>query len=746
MGEATSRKSSGITGSQPVMGRSVSMGYDAKGGARNRSSLYAAAGLEWPNDYIPEEEIPRYNDYPFCVDVSNNRLLVSLDRSAFVRRAVVGVGSQDARGSDAPGVYSKKQLAYFDGHCGLRMSIDGRPLQQPSLNFEKGVVPVFCFCRRDVEVILRVFVPADYGTKVSAVFLLAEVRNQSDSSHTLDIELDCEESGQSKWPDLAIDVTLIAKDNPESSGSCQVSLDAGQMIQIGCICRFAVDVLPSPPVVTLEEMDCALGKVLESVGSQGVLEVPEEPWVGEELTRAAELARQSVLQLADGEVIGSFWGSNVNPKPDVWMRDFSYTAIGLVDTNPRLAYRCARYLCAASAPGEQWGTAEEGQAGESSYRHSLGNACMGAVVLSMIYRRYGYDLVNQPDSVIVDYLHQLARCMIADRPDRGSLYTTRFISDGLSRGDFHTGSNMLAWRAADALIEDFHALFENNTIEALSSIRSQLMETIETLCVGSFGQGEQFVEGAYANGALVPIHDAEESDLALASVYGFAKRDDRRIINHMYWAHSTGNPYYARVSGGIDFWDFDGSNGVSYPGHLCLLKRTRNREDLRHAFAAIRRTTDLDGSFWWWPFKHDELDANRIKRGLGKCGWCGGEFVSLMLHDILGIQADAKTSSVSFAPYLPWHKASLTGFAFLDGTVDFVVDGEKLSLVNNTDHDIHARLQLCMPANSMLEDVKINDSSRRMEAQLVRLFDSSSVVLKEVVGPRKRVDMTIAVS
>ncbi|WP_416517542.1 hypothetical protein [Bifidobacterium asteroides] len=728
------------------MSQSISMGYDAKGGARNRSSLYAAAGLEWPNDYMPEEEVPRYNDYPFCVDVSNNRLLASLDRSAFVRRAVVGVGSQDARGSDAPGVYTKKQLAYFDGRCGLRMSIDGRPLQQPSLNFEKGVVPVFCFCRHDVEVILRVFVPADYETKVSAVFLLAEVRNQSDSSHTLDIELDCEESCQSKWPDLAIDVTLITKDNPERSGSCQVSLDAGQMIQIGCICRFAVDVLPSPPVVTLEEMDCALGKVLESVGSQGVLEVPEEPWVGEELTRAAELARQSVLQLADGEVIGSFWGSNVNPKPDVWMRDFSYTAIGLVDTNPWLAYRCARYLCAASAPGEQWGTAEEGQAGESSYRHSLGNACMGAVVLSMIYRRYGYDFVNQPDSVIVDYLHQLAGCMIADRPDRGLLYATRFISDGLSRGDFHTGSNMLAWRAADALIEDFHALFENSTIETLSSIRSQLMETIETLCVGSFGQGEQFVEGAYANGDLVPIHDAEESDLALASVYGFTKRDDCRIINHMYWAHSIGNPYYARVSGGIDFWDFDGSNGVSYPGYLCLLKRTRNREDLRHAFAAIRRTTDLDGSFWWWPFKHDELDANRIKRGLGKCGWGGGEFVSLMLHDILGIQADAKTSSVSFAPYLPWHKASLTGFAFLDGTVDFVVDDEKLSLVNNTDHDIHARLQLCMPANSMLEDVKINDSSRRMEAQLVRLFDSSSVVLKEVVGPRKRVDMTIAIS
>ena len=78
--------------------------------------------------------------------------------------------------------------------------------------------------------------------------------------------------------------------------------------------------------------------------------------------------------------------------------------------------------------------------------------------------------------------------------------------------------------------------------------------------------------------------------------------------------------------------------------------------------------------------------------------------------------------------------------------MDFVVDDKKLSLVNNTGRDIHARLQLCMPANSMLEDVKINGSSRRMEAQLVRLFDSSSVVLKEIVGPRKRIDMTIAIS
>lgn len=734
------------TGKAEPLSRTV--GFDLKGGARNRASLFAMAGIEWPDMYDPESQIPRYNDYPFSVDISNNRLLVSADRSGTIRRAVIGEGLCDARGSESPGVYTSKLLAYFEGSCKLAVTVDGCGFGQPSLSFDDNVIPVFSYSGMGVTISQRLFVPcadSEYPTCLCSLF---EIRNDSEYEHSFKLVPECHSIRKTDWPELTPSLTVVAESEEFVTSAGVANLMPGASARLGLICLFAYhDAVVDVPKWDYARLVSEMGIVVQGLkGAQGVLDVPEMPWVGEELTRAKELSRQSVLELSNGVVIGSFWGSNVNPKPDVWMRDFSYTTLGLVDSDQELAYRCAKYLCAYSSPKETWNPIASRGEKESSFRHSLGNACMGAVVLSMLRRRYGASAVDASDPIIAVYLHQLADCMVENMPREGCLYPTTYISDGLSRGDFHTGSNILAWRAVIAMSEDFRELFDSHTLKLLAAVGSRIKATIETVCLGSFGEGEQFVEGVYSSKEPVSIHDAEESDIALSSIYGFTKRDDTRVINHMFWALSPDNPYYARISGGVDFWDFDGSNGVSYPGHICLLKRCRTRQDLSEAFEEIRRTTDLDGSFWWWPFKHDEPDRNRVKRGLGKCAWCAGEFVSILLHDILGISCNALGKSVTFAPYTPWRRFTLEGFDFLDGKVNFEADDSSLAVDNQTNHALKVVLQLCMQPQTILEDVQLNGESRRFQARVVRLFDSSSVTLQEIVKPGKKALMRIYTS
>src|SRR5699024_8962249 len=140
---------------------------------------------------------------------------------------------------------------------------------------------------------------------------------------------------------------------------------------------------------------------------------------------------------------------------------------------------------------------------------------------------------------------------------------------------------------------------------------TQLADVAEELRAAILDQGvrtvdgrEMFVEGVFEDGQFVRVHDGEESDLTLASVYGFVDRDDYRVRSHAQWALSTGDPYFGQVTGGIDFWDWDDYNGITYPGHIHMLSTGGTRKQLASALRAIRETTDADGSFWWWPFKH----------------------------------------------------------------------------------------------------------------------------------------------
>jgi hypothetical protein len=434
-----------------------------------------------------------------------------------------------------------------------------------------------------------------------------------------------------------------------------------------------------------------------------------------------------MLLLPDGDLAGSFWGSNANPLPDVWTRDFGYSALGLLDSHPDLAGKAIDFLARYGLPEAPWEREAEIHPEATGLQHSVGNACLAVVLADLFAQRHGIEALGAATASLHDHVSQLASALLAEEPGPEGLYRTLYISDGPSRGDFHIGSNILAWKAATALGGTFADLLSEKQASALASLATSLHAAITAQGVRVVDGTEMFVEGVYEDGQFVRVHDGEESDLTLASVYGFTTRDDHRIRAHAQWAQNVGDPYFARRTGGIDFWDWDGYNGVTYPGHIHMLSTAGTREELSTALRAIRETTDLDGSFWWWPFKHGETEPSRVKRSLGKCGWCAGEFVSFLIHDILGVRRNHDARTLTFAPYTPWEQFSLNGLAFAGGTVDLGADGRSVSITNDTPHALVVTLQVSLHPDDMIEDITLNGENFRYQSDVVSAYDSAAV-------------------
>lgn len=699
-------------------------GVDRRGAAADRRSLFAAAGFDWPLGDDPESVHSRRTDYPYSVDVGGGRLVAALDRNGAIRRTVVADGEVDVRGRAIPGVYTHKTVRYWEGDLGWDLVLDGQVQRlAPAQSFLGGVLPMFGQRIDDVRIDWLAGAPhrAEAGAHVDFLVVLT---NEGEGPVVARVEPRVHLSEGSR------DQVVVSVMPPTvEGGAC--SIPSGGHAEFEVRVAFGSD--GTEPAVDHGEVRSALdAEVSDRHKGLGTLTVPDDPWASGQLVRLVELARQSGLNLADGRSIGSFWGSNANPIPDVWFRDFAYTTLALVEFASDQAVANLGYLCRYALPDEAWEREAEVHPAATGLEHSLGNACLPAVVAERLVEVHGTDIVAPVAGPLRDYLTALLDGLTEAHAGPGSLYSTLYISDGPSRGDFHTGSNILAWAALQAGAGSLSGFVDEARRERAATLAPLVRSAIETRCVGDLGShGSGFVEGLYLDGRNVAVHDGEESDLTLASYYGFTGRDDRRIINHAQWAWSSENPYYAPVSGGIDFWDWDDSNGITYPGYAHQLAAASTPQDLAAAQDAVRRTTDADGSMWWWPFAHAETDPARAKRGLGKCGWAAGVVVARMMHDVFGIRRSWRTRTVTVAPYLPWPGFDWTGLPFGDGTLDVRVsstpDKVVIRVANNTDDELGVQLEAPVPGRRMIDDIRFGTLNARYQSHVVQSYDGSAV-------------------
>lgn len=453
----------------------------------------------------------------------------------------------------------------------------------------------------------------------------------------------------------------------------------------------------------------------------GGLCIEDQPFLEEFMKRTLHQCQMCIGMDASGKLAGSSWGTNPTTY-QIWMKDMYYSMLPLAQTDPDLFLKGVEWFA-------EYGVRPAGVQFEGGVKHSLSNSLSAVLMAGQYYAATGDARYFREHPALVGRLNGILDEMIASREkDDVWLMPSIWISDGLAMGDFHTGSNITAWAALTgfARILD-EALGETGRAETLRQVAARVKEAILSLCVtdeGPFGRQltegvgkgsealqarmkadslEEFLQKNSAFGVQFYefynhpeserylVHDGEETDTTLLPFYGMMAYDDPLYKNYTRFAMTEHNRFYCPVSRGILWEDCTDS---TFPGYVTGMANTVDAESFRAHFEPIARLADLDGSIWWWPYKHQATDSSEMKRVPGKCGWASGALLALLWHDILGVRYDGAARTLTLAPLdalgeYHWPQARLGG-----GMFDICTDGRGASVKNLNSFAVTLRLRL----------------------------------------------------
>jgi hypothetical protein len=325
-----------------------------------------------------------------------------------------------------------------------------------------------------------------------------------------------------------------------------------------------------------------------------------------------------------------------------------------------------------------------------------------------------------------------------------------YVSDGDSRGDFHTGSNLIVWysfrnmaRIAWDVYHDKHLASEWELYA--EKVKADLLEH----CLGNGPLGKQFYEGATADWTFILGHDGEESDTTIMPFYGFTEVDDPACINHARVGLSPINPYYAPVLEGI--WWYDTAWwGTTFPGFTTALAGIKNEKELEEKLDHIRQLTDLDGSIWWWPYRYRETNRSGVVREPGKSGWAAAVYLCKFVHDVLGLRVDLPDRKISFRPFSPWPQFTWKNCRLGRGVFDAEYlqrQGQIMAEITNRNNEsFEGLVEVVLPESTSPVDCKVNGrmtdnfkAAQRYDRPSVRVTSAipSGKALRLEVGYRK---------
>ncbi len=620
-------------------------------------------------------------------------MLCTITQTGLLKNACICEGLIPAGLSNRylPGVYVYKELigggpwplAIRRGKC---EPANLHELPGVSVEFLGNTFPLFTYQRDHLRVRLLVFAPMAEGDSVTApraVIAVLHIRNEGDRPF----------EGALAGPAGVSDIARMSeREGRRSRHEVVICLDgAGAYPEIGLALQPGEDITVSFAFILGQDGDelgrterlmrerTALEWLNETwrfhVGRLGRLSIPEEPFYAEGLLRFEELCRQSVMRMADGKFGAGFWGSNFVgasawESACVWTKDNFHAMLPMSMFEPRLCADAVLFFL-------RWGlpTGPYGQHGGGSPRfaklrrvtHSLTNAFAPLVLAGAYYQMTGDRAFFREHPEILDGAQALLEDVLQSRQGEPFLFPSMFISDGPSRGDYHTGSNLVVWYSFHHMARIARDVYdEQGLADAWSESADKVKEAILQHCVGDGPQGRRFFEGANADGSFVRGHDGEETDTTLMPFYGFCEPDDPALINHARLGLSPENPHYAPVVDGI-WWE---ETGTTFPGWMTALASASNEGEVQDRLEQIRRLTDHDGSIWWWPYKHGCTDPTEVRRrdpyytfegrddledlGVGKCGWAAGVYLCLFVKNILGLQVDVPARQVSLRPFCPW--------------------------------------------------------------------------------------------
>ncbi len=478
----------------------------------------------------------------------------------------------------------------------------------------------------------------------------------------------------------------------------------------------------------------------------GTLKFPENDFLGEFFKRTLCQCTECIGITPNDELAGSSWGTYPTTS-QIWMKDLYYSILPLIQMEPELIKKGILWFA-------KYGVRPKGYQFKGGVSHSLSNSLSGIFLAGRYYSVTGDKKFFTENPELIKGYNRIIEEMLKSRKEEEVwLFPSEWVSDGLSVGDYHTGSNIMAWASLMAAARLLREIYDDvEHAEYYESIAGKVKEFIFELCVADGPYGLQLTEAtgdgpkelrkkmkadSYAEflekqkgfgvqffeffnlkkeGEPYMVHDGEETDTTLIPYYGMALRDNLLLRNYTRFAMTKDNRFYSPVSKGI-LWE--NCSDATFPGYITGLSNTKDRQSFNYYFEIIKKLTDLDGSIWWWPYPHGSKDSNIMKREPGKCGWASGAFIAYFINDIMGLMYEGNVRRLHVKPLnttggYDWRKA-VFGYAKFN-----IIYNEKLLIIENlNEYEITIDVQLF--GRKMLLN------GNELQAECGKLFDKSVV-------------------
>ena len=389
----------------------------------------------------------------------------------------------------------------------------------------------------------------------------------------------------------------------------------------------------------------------------GHFTMPGDPFTAELFTRMTVASLQTGALNSKGEPAGVLFGTYPFNELDNF-KDSYYAILPATQRDPIMLQPFiawfAKYATRPLEPKYPGGIT-----------NSLGNTLNSVLLAGLYYQTTGDSNFFKDRPKLIKSLNIILQQVIASRKVPGPwLFPSFFISDGKSLGDYHTGSNVCAWRAFESFARILEEVFDDKTTasryhEIAAHIKTDLDQN--NIMDGPFGP--QFIEGRDADGSVpAMIHDGEESDATLMPFYDYCTFNFPPYKNFNRFAKSTHNASFNPETQGI-VWEYYGPRAkvqpaggfmadATFPGYITCLAGCTDTESLKGSNGClneIRRLTDVNGMWWWWPYKRGATRGN-VQRYPFECGWAEGEFGVFYPCNFLGLSYDAPTYTFLFSP------------------------------------------------------------------------------------------------
>ena len=389
----------------------------------------------------------------------------------------------------------------------------------------------------------------------------------------------------------------------------------------------------------------------------------------------------------------------------------------------------------------------------ASLSYSLVNS-LGLLPAAGLYYRATNDreLFRQSPGIL-EFARERLTDILALRKGEPHLFPSRMLWDGPTLGDYHTGSNIMAWLAFHGMGRIARDVYgETRLGNEWEELSGRIKRDIYRYCVGDCRLGRRFFEGGNANGSFAPGHNGEEAFTTLAPFFGFCEADDRALVNHAKLAFTPDNPLYEPAVDGI-WWGSraDRYSGVTTPGQMAMLVANNDESELKQRLDQLRSLTDLDGSIWWWPYLYPCNDRLNVRRrdwpvDTSKSGFTMAVAATLLVNNILGLSVDVPDRRVSLRPFCPWDEYSWQGAKLGHSLFDVSTRREdgRISgrIANRNSQPYEAVVELMLQKGQSPRRVSLNGKPIGNAQTAVR-FGRPSVRVSAPVAPGTSVELIV---